>query len=289
MELVLQFFVNGLLVGGVYALLALGIVMIFKATGIFNFAVGELMVVGGFLCWTFMMLGISPWLSIALTFLLSCLLGALIQQIGLRPLIGQPVLSAIMATLAIAFILRGLILIGWKGMVRNYPEFFPGSTVTLGPVTISHQLLWVFFLAIVIFGVVVLFFQRTRTGLQMRAIAEDHQLARVRGIPVGFVFIVTWAIAAMIAAAGGILLGDRLGISLPLADMGLKAFPAVLLGGLDSIPGAIVGGLIIGVAEALAGGLIDPAVGQIAPFIVLLLVLIFKTEGLFGLKRIERI
>lgn len=277
------------MLGGVYALIAIGIVLIYKATRVFNFAVGELMLVGAFVAWTMMQVGLPPLLAIGVAMVASAILGFLIQRLALERLIGQPILASIMATLALVFILRGLSLIVWKGMTRSYPHFLPGSPVKIGMISMSHELLWVFAISIVTFGIVALIFQRTKIGLGMRATAEDHQLAQARGIPVKVAFIVAWALAAMIAAIGGILLGIRLGVSLPLADMGLTAFAAVLLGGCESIPGALIGGLIIGLAQSLAGGLIEPTVGQIAPFIVLLLVLIFRTEGLFGLERIERI
>ena len=173
--------------------------------------------------------------------------------------------------------------------MQCFPKFLPGSTVKISTVMMSHELMWSFFLALFSFVVVVLFFQKTKMGLGMRATSEDHQLAQARGIPVRYVFATTWAIIAILATIGGILLGNRLGISGGLADMGLKAFPAVLLGGLDSIPGAIIGGIIIGLLESVTGGLISPEVGAISPFIILILVLMIKTEGLFGLERIERI
>lgn len=289
MELAAQILANGFMTGGVYALIALGIVMVYKASKLFNFAVGDLMVLGGFICWTFIVMGVPAWISILVTAIIAAILGMLIQQFALRPLIGQPLLSATLATLALSYIIRGVVLLGWQGMVRTYPEFLPGAPVTLGSVTMSHELLWAFFLALAIFGITVFFFQFTKPGLALRATAEDQQLAQVRGIPVGFMFALTWAIASVIAAIGGILLGNRMGLSVPLADYGLKAFPAVLLGGLESIPGAIIGGLTIGLIESMTTGYISPALGQITPFIVLLLVLIFKTEGLFGLERIERI
>jgi len=277
------------MVGGVYALLALGIVLVYKATSIFNFAVGQMMVIGAYLCWTLMEIGLSPWLAVVIVIVLSAGLGLVIERLGLRPLIGQPILSAIMATLALAYILHGIDILAWRGIMRSFPSFLPGSPVKLFTVVMSHELLWTFAIAIIVFLGIVVFFQRTKMGLGMRATSEDHQLAQARGVPVKHVFAVSWAIAAVIATAAGILLGIRLGLSGALADMGLKAFPAVLLGGLDSIPGAIVGGLVIGIVESLVGGLISPQIGAISPFFILILVLMFKTEGLFGLERIERI
>lgn len=289
MQLLPQYLVNGLMVGAIYALIALGVVIVYKATSIFNFAVGQMMVVGAYLCWTLMAIGIFPGLAIVIAMVFSVVLGLLIERLALRPLIGQPIFAAIMATLALGYILHGIDILAWRGVMRSFPPFLPGSPVKLATVVMSHESLWTLFLALIGVIVIVLFFQRTKMGLGMRATSEDHQLAQARGVPVKQVFAATWVIAAIIATIGGILLGSRLGLSGGLAEMGLKAFPAVLLGGLDSIPGAIVGGLIIGIVECVTGGLVSPEVGAISPFIILVLVLMFKTEGLFGLERIERI
>lgn len=285
----LQFLANGFMTGGVYALIALSLVMVLKATGIFNFAIGELLVIGGFLCWTFVEIGLNPWLSVVIGLAIAAIVGLLIERLALRPLIGQPILAPIMVTLALAYLIKGVVLLAWGGQLQTFPRFLPGSPVWLGDVVLSHELVWCFFIAMFIFGLFVWFFQRTRIGLAMRATAEGHQVAQARGIPVRQVFAITWAIGAMIACAGGFLVGYKIGLDVPLAGVGLKAFPAVLFGGLDSIPGAIIGGLAVGIIEALVGGLVQPTLGAVSPFIVLLLVLIVRPDGLFGLRRIERI
>jgi branched-chain amino acid transport system permease protein len=289
LDLVIQYIVNGLLIGGVYALAALSVVIIYKATQVFNFAVGEMMAVGMFIAWSVMEMGIPALVAIPAAVLLMALLGWLIERSSLRPLIGQPLIASVMATFALLFILRSLMLIIWRGQSSKYPEPLPGGNWQFGTITFSGELTWTFIIAIATVIAVVLIFQRTRIGLGMRAAAEHQQLAQARGIPVKNMFSVTWMLATAVCGVSGIFLAYRLGVSLENSTVGIAAFPAVLLGGLESIPGALVGGLVIGLSISLTAGLISPAAAQIAPFVILLLILMIKTEGLFGLQRIERI
>lgn len=290
MEALLQYFANGVLVGGVYALIAMGLVIIYKASGIFNFAVGQMMMFGAFFCWTFIEpLGLPPLLSLLLSLIAGAALGILIERLTLRKLIGQPVLSAIMMTLAVSYFLGGQALGFFGSFLRPLPRIFSADPIRLGGIVLASDLLWSFVTAMVVFGLLALFYQRSRMGLAMRATAESHQIAQARGINVRNIFSLTWALAGIVATLGGILLGYRLGLSNLLASIGLKAFPAVILGGIESIPGALIGGLVVGVLETLAGGLINPWVMEITPYIIILVVLIFIPEGLFGLKRIERV
>ncbi len=290
MEAVLQYIANGLMVGGVYALIALGIVLIYKSTSVFNFAIGQMMMFAAFFFWMFVeQVGLPIWLSLLLALLGSVIVGLLIERLTMRPLIGQPLLSAVLITLALAYFLNGVALGIWGAYQQRLPEFLPGSPVSVGGIVFSHDLLWSFFLAIILFVALYLFYQKTRIGLAMRATAESHQVAQARGIDVRKVFSLSWALCGFIVAVGGMLLAYRLGVSQFLSLVGLKAFPVVLFGGLDSVGGALIGGLTVGVLENLAGGLIAPWMMEITPYIILLLVLIFRPEGLFGLKRIERI
>ena len=292
MVLFVQFVINGLLVGGIYALLALAIVLIYKSTKIFNFAMGEMLTLGGFILYTLVAtLNLPIWLGLFFTIIISLVVGFLIERLALRPLIGQPILAAIMATLALSLILKGIIFFAWGSPTITYPEkILPGKATMIGDIFLSNELLCTFFISIGIFLGMSLFFQFTKTGIFMRATAEGHDLAQASGINVERIFAVTWAIAAAAAAAGGILLGSRFGLgigTLPL--IAVKAFPAVLFGGMESVTGAIVGGLIVGLIESLVGGYINPKISEITPYILLLLVMLFRPEGLFGLKRIERI
>lgn len=285
----LQFIVSGILVGGIYAFIALGIVLIFKATGVFNFAAGHLLALGAFLSYLLMVqFGLPVWAGIVAAVLVAAVIGALAERLALRRLIGQPHMSALMATLALAYFLQGLMLAIWKGNVLTLPEFLPTGSITTGLV-IDAELLWPFIIVMVLFGAFALFFVRTKMGLGMRATAEDHQLAQLKGINVKFVFALTWALAAVLSAIAGIMLGHRLGVSIPLALVGFKVIPVVLLGGLDSIPGVIVGGLIVGLVEYLTAGFFNPWLASITPFVVLLIVMLIRPEGIFGQKRIERV
>jgi len=289
MTFFLQLIVSGIIVGGLYALLGLSIVMIYKATGIFNFATGELMGMGMFLCWTFIEIGIAPWISIIAALALLALLGWLINRAVLASLIGHPMIVLVVATFALVFILKGVMQLFWPTKLGIYPRFLPGETVEMGPLMLSPELLWTFIISMIVFGLTVLLFQRSRIGLAMRATHDNQVLAQIRGISVKKIFDFTWAIGAMICAVGGIFLAYRIGVNYFVPSMGLFVIPAILLGGLDSIPGVIVGGIALGLILSLTSGFLSPELSSIMPYIVLMIVLIFKTEGLFGSKRIERI
>jgi branched-chain amino acid transport system permease protein len=289
LRLIPQFLLNGIMVGGIYALIALGLVMIYKSTRIFNFAVGDLIMVGGFIAWEFMNAGAPPLLAIILAIVVGAMIGLFIERFTLRPMIGQPVLAAIMVTLAISYLLKGITLLIWGGHPKIFPRFLPGKLIRMGTLFLSNELLWTFAATLLAFALLALFYKFSKVGLGMRATAEDHQLAQARGISVRRIFAISWAFAGMTAVVGGVFLGLKLSLNLPLADVGLKSFAAVIFGGLESIPGALLGGLAVGILEDLMGGLIDPSMKEITAYIVLLGVLVFRTEGLFGLKRIERI
>lgn len=296
-----QFLVTGILTGGIYSLVALGLVLIYKSSQIFNFAQGHLLMFSAFITWGFMVeMGWPIWVALPGGVVAAVLLGLLIERLALRPLIGQPILATIMMTLALTQIIQGVTILVFGGARQVFPEIFPLKPVIIplgGDVRIVLKiaLIWGFGLAMAGVAIFALFFQFTRAGLAMRAAAEDHQLAQSVGLRVRRIFATAWAIAGVIGLAGGVLIGSISGVEPTMANIGLKAFPAVLFGGLESIPGAIVGGLVIGVIESLVGGLpanhairaTNPA--EIASYVVLLLVLLFKPDGLFGLKRIERI
>jgi branched-chain amino acid transport system permease protein len=296
-----QFLVTGLLTGGIYSLVALGLVLIYKSSQIFNFAQGHLLMFSAFITWGLMVqMGWPIWVALLGGVAGAVLLGLIIERLALRPLIGQPILATIMMTLALSQVIQGVTILVFGGARQVFPEIFPLKPVIVplgGDVRIVLKvaLLWGFGLAMAGVAIFAVFFRFTRIGLAMRAAAEDHQLAQSVGLNVRRIFAAAWAIAGVIGLAGGVLIGSISGVEPALAGVGLKAFPAVLLGGLESVPGAIIGGLMIGVIESLVGGLpanqairaTNPA--EIAPYVILLLVLLFKPDGLFGLKRIERI
>lgn len=290
--LTIQFLVTGLSTGGIYALVAVSIVLIYKATRIFNFAVGELLAMGGYFCYSFVVWGDFPlWVSLPGALIMAVIVGALVERLVLRPLLSQPLLTIIMATLALSVLLKGLMLMIWTGYDVAFPKgLLPGKTVLVGEIAMSHELLWALGMSLVAFAILAYFFMKTRTGLRMRAVSEDHELSMSCGVNIITIFAVTWMLATIIGTLAGFLMGYRIALAPSYTPLlALKAFPAVIFGGLDSILGALIGGLAVGIIESLVGGLIDPNMGEVSAYILLLLVLIIRPEGLFGLKRIERV
>ncbi len=303
-QLLPQFAVSGLLAGGPIALTALGLVLIFKSSYIFNFAHGQMLLMGALITWWFAVeQGLPLWLSIMLATVLSALLGLAIERLALRPMTGQPLLSIILMTLGLSQVLQGLALLLFGGAQRNFPQLFsaadPYRIVTPlvfndKPIVIilKQNLVWSFVVAML--GVILIsaFFRFTRTGLAMRGTSEDHELAQSLGLRIHRIFGLSWGLAGVVATTAGILLATSSGLDLSLAVVVLAAFPAVLLGGLDSIPGAIAGGLIIGLAQGMVAASRTQWVrdtAEIVPYLVLLIVLLVLPEGLFGRRRIERI
>jgi branched-chain amino acid transport system permease protein len=303
-QLLPQFAVTGLLAGGPIALMALGLVLIFKSSYIFNFAQGQMMLVGALVTWWLATpLGLPLWLSIILALLFSALLGLAIERLSLRPLTGQPLLTIILMTLAVGQTLQGLALLLFGGAQRNFPQIFsaadPYRIVTPFiynerniTIILKQNLVWSFAIAMLLVVLIAFFFQFTRTGLAMRATSEDHELAQGAGLRINRIFGISWAMAGVVATTGGILLATASGLDLSLSIVVLAAFPAALLGGLDSVPGVIAGGLLIGLTQGLvsaSSAQIIRSSAEIMPYVVLLIVLLIRPEGLFGRKRVERI
>jgi branched-chain amino acid transport system permease protein len=303
-QLVPQFAITGLLAGGPLALMALGLVLIFKSSYIFNFAQGQLILLGALMTWWFAVEAEFPlWLSILLALGLSALLGLAIERLALRPMTGQPLLAIILMTLGLSQVLQGLAFLIFGGTQRNFPQIFSAADpyrITLpftyndNPVILilKQNLVWSF--AVALIGVVIIgaFFRFTRIGLAMRGASEDHELAQSIGLRIHQIFGISWLLAGMVATTSGVLLATSSGLDLSLSVVVLAAFPAVLLGGLESIPGTIVGGLLIGLSQGLVAASkvqVIRSASEIMPYVVLLLVLLIRPEGLFGQKRIERI
>jgi branched-chain amino acid transport system permease protein len=288
MEFFLQLTINGLVVGGIYALVALGFVIIYKSSGILNFAQGEFLMLGAYICVAIMTASRVPFAAaFVVTLLFSVALGLLLERAVLRPLLGQPIISVIMVTLGLSSVLKGVVQAIWGTDTRPFPAVFPNEPVLLGPLPVSQGYLWSLGCVALLLVILTLFFRYTRLGLAMRATAFSQQVSLSMGISVRRIFALAWSIAAVVSAAGGMLLGAmRGGVDGSLAFYGLKVIPVVILGGLESIPGAIVGGLIIGVLENLSGGYLDPLVGggvkDVAPFVALVVILMIKPHGLFG-------
>jgi len=222
-------------------------------------------------------------------------MGLLIERLALRPLIGQPVLAVVMMTIALASILEGLATFIWGGEYKTYHNVFPTFTLKIGTVSLPPESIIGLIVSVVVVAILMVIFRYTKSGLAMRATAEDEQVVRSSGIRVTTVYALAWIIACIVGVVGGILLGGVSGVMIPLSEVGLKALAVVILGGLDSLGGAIIAGLLLGVLENLAAGYLDPlltsggGLAHVFPFIVMILVLVIRPYGLFGLKRIERI
>ncbi|MBK9050316.1 MAG: branched-chain amino acid ABC transporter permease [Chloroflexi bacterium] len=335
-QLLPQFAITGLLNGGPIALIALGLVLIFKSSEIFNFSQGQMLLFGTMATWWFAAeeggLGLPLPLAIAAALLTSVLLGMLIERLALRPLTGQPLLSILLMTLALAQVLQAVVVLLFGTVQRNFPVIFNAAApyriglpfrnpnaaadavcrLAFGDdaaaqaanctiLILKQNLVWSFVVAMIAVFLLWIFFQYTNAGLAMRATAENHETAQAVGIRINRVFATSWGIAGIIATLGGILIATASGLDSSLPIVVLSAFPAVLLGGLESIPGAIIGGLIIGLSQGLvalpndqfflgkdSAALIRTAT-PIVPYLILLIVLVFRPDGLFGQKRIERI
>ncbi len=277
--------VSGTAIGCVYALVALGFVLIYKATEVVNFAQGELMMVGAFLAYTFIViLGLGFWLGALLALLATALLGGALDRVVMRPMVGQPVFAIIMVTIGIGFLFRSLVSMtpGWGVDTYTIETPFYGKVVSLGELVLSQDHLAIIVLTMALVAVLFAFFRYTRLGVAMQATSQNQLAAYYMGIPVKNVFSMIWALSAAVAAFAGILLAPIAFVHVNMGYLGIKAFPAAVLGGFGSIPGAIVGGLIIGVVEALAGFYLPEGFKDVAAYIVLLAVLIVRPQGLFG-------
>lgn len=293
-QLFLQIIVSGLALGSIYALIALGFVIIYKATDVFNFAQGDLMMFGAYLCFTFStQLELPFFYSFLLTLVFSAILAIVIEAIIIRPMVGEPMFSAVMVTLGLAFILQGIVGLIWGFDEHKLITPFPEKPLSIEGIVISYQHLWTFITTAILLIVFFLFFKYSRLGVGMRATAEDTDTAFLMGINVKRIFTLSWVIAAIIASVGGIFLASVSYIKPIMGSIGLRAFPAVILGGMDSIPGVILGGLIIGVVENLAGGYLDHLLGggvkEITAFVVVILIMMIRPYGLFGTEEIERV
>lgn len=292
MQFFLQLLVIGLSIGFLYALAALGFVMIFKSSSVLNFAHGELLAIGAFL---FLVLSTWARLPIVVAFVMtlagSFALGFIIERLFLRPLIGEALIEVIMLTLGMAVMFRGLLLFIFGGDIHVYPKFLPKAlSLTVGNLQVPSVYIATFIIGIIFLILFGFFFKYSSQGIYMRSVADNQTAALSLGVHVRRVFALSWAIAALVCAMSGMVLGILNGISVnDLSTVGLKVFPVVILGGLDSIGGAIVGGVIIGLLESFTGGYISNSLQEIIPYIVLVLILMIRPYGLFGLVEIERV
>ena len=297
MMFVLEVLIAGLLSGVMYSLVALGFVLIFKASGVFNFAQGAMVLFAALTFARFLEMGVNFWLAAAISLVVMMVLAVIIERVMLRPLVAQPVIILFMATIGLNYFLEGMAQAVWDSQVHALElgiEDVPWESVMDATgILISLFDVW----AAVICGVLVLvlafFFQKGRIGRALRAVADDNQAAMSVGIPLQMIWAIVWATAGLVALVAGALWGQRLGVQFSISLVALKALPVLILGGFNSIAGAIVGGLIIGAAEKLAEVYLGPIIGGgieawFAYFIAMLF-LMFRPQGLFGEELIERV
>jgi len=292
---------DGLALGAVYALVALGFVVIYRATRIINFAQGGLVVFGAFLVYQFEHTwGLSFWVSALLAMACCAAIGAAFQGLVLRRMVGQPIFAIILITIGLFLLVEPVTTTVWHNPPGGIATPWKLDKFTIGSVHILQVNVWTVILGGLVLGGFFLLFQYTRVGLAMRATAVDQEAALAQGISVGRIFALSWAIAGAVAVVGGMMLaggaGPAPGLSVSLGLIALRAFPAIILGGLDSPGGAVVGGLVIGVAQVMTGGYLTtavPALGpefaDVVPYVIMFLVLLVRPYGLFGTAEVERV
>src|ERR1700686_261109 len=285
---------NGIMIGLMYALIALGFVLIYKATDAINFARGEFVMFAGFIAaGAADIAGLPFWICALLAVGGMVALGFGLERVVLRPLIGRPVIAVVMATIGLAAVLRGSATMAFGAGTRAIVMPVSDEPFRLGPVMLPPVQLVGAGVSLVFLAGFTWFFLKSRTGIAMRAVADSQQVSMAMGINVRRYFALAWARAGVVSALGGVVWGTMLGVDNQLALVGLKVFPVVILGGLDSIMGAVVGGLIVGIVEYFAAGYLDPIVGggtkDFAPYVLMIVALMIRPYGIFGRRLIERV
>jgi branched-chain amino acid transport system permease protein len=306
MDVFVQLTVAGLSDGAILALAALGFVVVYKASGVINFAQGHFLLIGAYV----LVAAIVDWglhwgVAVLVAIAAAVVLGLLVERLMLRPLVGQPIISVIMVTIGLTYILAGLVLAIWGSTPRALPAFIPTEPVEVAGTTIGEARLWAIGLVVVVLVAFTIFFRRSRQGIAMRAVADDQQAALAMGISVRRVYALAWALAGASAVAGGMILANMTSVSYELAAFGLLVFPVVILGGLDSVLGVVVGGAVIGLLRQYSGFYLDreladvsidgiaengiTGTAELVPYVALVLILLVRPYGLFGQRRIERV
>ena len=294
-ELLVQLLVNGLIVGTLYGVVAMSFVLIYKATQVVNFAQGEFLLIGAWVCWWLLTTYQLPfYLGMSITLVFMLIFGVALQVIVLRPMIGEPIISVIMVTIGLSTVFQAAMKWIFGTNLQPFPPVFATQSVSFLGLQIQPVYLMSLAVSLAMMAAMAWFFRSSKYGLAMRATAFNQQVAQSLGVPIKTVFAMAWAISAVVSAVAGVVVAVVNGVSAGLSAYGIKVFPAVILGGLDSIAGAVIGGVIIGLLENLAH-FVDSQylhwgnLYEIAPFYVLIIILMIKPYGLFGTKDIERI
>ncbi len=286
----IQLLIAGLSSGSIYALVALGLVLAFKGTGILNFAQGELVALGAYIALFFSVVMKLPyWQVVLLTLATAALFGAAIERGLIRPLMRAPAFTVVVATLAIGLMIKNALRLSWQESVSTIPSPFADVLIRVGEININPQYLWVIGCSVVIMGLLALFFRSSLHGKAMRAVAQNQDAARLMGIRVSRVFSGTFALSTALAALAGVLVAPLIGIHAEMGTVVLKGFVAAILGGFNSLAGCVVGGLLLGVLETLGGAYIGGTFKDVAAFGLLMLILLLRPHGLFGRAEARRV
>ena len=290
----INYLINGALSGLLYALIAMGFVVIYRASKVFNFAQGELVVFGGYMVWwTIIQMGLPLWVGLPVAFVSAAIFGFMIERIFFARLVGESVFSMVMVTIGLLILIRGVVLVLFGPQVRAFPIIFPLDPIIVGDLIVSRSMLYGGIMTIFIGVGLSWFFNRTRAGLTMTAVAEDHQVAMSMGISVQRSIVFAWVLGSVISTLGAIVHLSGRSINMMSSDIGLAALPVALLAGLESLAGLLIAGVLVGVIQGLASAYLDPlvggALGSVFPFIIMLVVLLIRPTGMFGWKTIERV
>ncbi|MDW5444197.1 branched-chain amino acid ABC transporter permease [Polaromonas sp. SM01] len=290
----LNYLINGALSGLLYALIAMGFVVIYRASKVFNFAQGELVVFGGYMVWwTIIQMGLPLWVGLPIAFISAAFFGLMIERIFFSRLVGESIFSMVMVTIGLLILIRGVVLVLFGPQVRAFPIIFPLEPIIVSDTVISRSMLYGGILTIFIGVGLSWFFNRTRAGLTMTAVAEDHQVAMSMGISVQRSIAFAWVLGSVLSTLGAMVHLSGRSINMMSSDIGLAALPVALLAGLESLAGLLLAGVLVGVVQGLASAYLDPLVGgslgSVVPFIIMLVMLLIRPTGMFGWKTIERV
>ncbi|MBW2435770.1 MAG: branched-chain amino acid ABC transporter permease [Deltaproteobacteria bacterium] len=289
-----QYTLEGVLKGLLYAVVAIAFIVVYRSGRILNLAQGEILVLMAYVIWTFFSLMVFPfWIALLLSFCVAVFLGLIIERFIFRPLIGQPIWAIIMVSIGLMILIQGIVQVSWGSAERPFPQVFPEAPVRIGELIFTSSIFWGGIISLAIVAGLTVVFNRTRWGLKLTAVAEEHQVAQAIGISVKTSIAVAWIISCALSTFAAIVFLNGQTLTFAAAVIGLHALPVVLLAGLESISGAVVAGIIVGVGESWSGAYLDPytdgAMSQAFPYVLMLVVLLIRPQGLFGWKIIERV
>lgn len=287
--IVVQLLIAGLGIGSIYALVGLGLVLAFKGTGVLNFAQGELVAFGAYIALFLSLLGLPYWAILIGTLLVSAVFGIVLERTLIRPLMKAPEFTVVVATLAIGLMIKNALRLSWQENIATLNSPLDGLTFRVGQVSINPQYLWIIGCSLAIMGLLAVFFRRTLIGKAMQAVAQNQDAARLMGVRVNRVFPLTFAVSTAVAALAGVLIAPITGIQAEMGAVIIKGFVAAILGGFNSLPGCVVGALVLGVLETFGGAFFGGTFKDVTAFVLLIVVLLVRPHGIFGGAEARRV